>query len=261
MRLPNLFVLLLLLVGCAAGPEPDRTSEGAPTAHTVTYSSGNDRIKGILYSPPGEGRFPAVVVVHGDFGLTGWVKDRARRLAERGYIALAVDLYRGERPGDLMDAHIMDRGLPEDRVLADLKAAVNYLARRADVRRGRLGIIGWDMGGGYALDAALHDRRLRAVVTCYGRLVTDARLLSPLRASVLGIFGSLDEGISADTIGQFRTAMRKAGKRVAGLHIYAKCGHDFMTPESSGAAKPAVARATADAWNKIEEFLAGELQR
>src|SRR5262249_38088519 len=155
-----------------------------------------------------------------DFGLTGWIKDQARRLADRGYITLAVDLYRGEKPGNLMDAHIMDRGLPEERVIADLKGAVDYLARRPDVRQGRLGIIGWDMGGGYALDAALQDRRLRAVVTCYGRLITDSQLLVPLRASVLGIFGAEDEGITAKTIQQFRTAMRKAGKRVAGLHVY-----------------------------------------
>jgi carboxymethylenebutenolidase len=259
MRLPLTVALLLPLTGCATRPERDRAAEASPTTQTVTYRSAKERVQSVLYRPEGKGPFPAVVVVHGDFGLTDWVKDQARRLADRGYIALAVDLYRGAKPADLMDAHIMDRGLPEERMLADLKAAVDYLARRPDVRRGRLAIIGWDMGGGYALDAALDDRRLRAVVTCYGRLTTDPRLLAPMRASVLGIFGAEDEGITAETIGQFRTAMRKAGKRVSGLHVYRKCGHGFMTPEPSATRTPAVTRATADAWDKIEIFLRQEL--
>jgi carboxymethylenebutenolidase len=253
--------LLLILTGCTARPEPIPAPDIGPTARTVSYPAGKDRVKGVLQLPAGKGPFPAVVVVHGDFGLTAWVKDQARRLADRGYAALAVDLYRGEMPADLMDAHIMDRGLPDEQVLADLKAALDYLAGRADVRRGGVGIIGWDMGGGYALDAALHDRRLRAVVTCYGRLTTDPQLLAPLRASVLGIFAAKDQGIPPETIRRFRTAMRQAGKRVAGLHVYPGCGHGFMTPKGRAAPDPAVARAAADAWDKVETYLAEELRR
>jgi carboxymethylenebutenolidase len=218
-------------------------------------------VRGLLYRPAGQGPFPALVVIHEDHGLTDWVKEQAKRLCDKGYVVLAVDLYRGQVVTDVLDAHIMDRGLPEDRVLADLKAAVDYLAGRKDVRASALGVIGWGMGGGYALDAAVRDPRLRAAVVCYGRLTTDPALLASLRASVLGIFAGKDEGISPETIDQFRAAMQKAGKRVADTRIYPACGHGFMNPSSPYTSGAPPAEAIADAWNKLEAYLDAELNR
>jgi carboxymethylenebutenolidase len=226
---------------------------------TVSYPSGKTTLRGTLHRPAGAGPFPALILVPDDFGVTGWVKKQGRRLADRGYVTLAVDLYRGRSPPDLMDAHIMSRGLPQAQVEADLKAAAAYLAGRADVNRDALGILGWGLGGGYALDAARHDARLRAVVVCYGRLITDARLLAPLKAPVLGIFAAKDQGISAQTIKQFRAAMRKAGKRVAGIHVYRGCRHGFMGPPGPNPSSSVSAKAAADAWTKIERFLAAQV--
>jgi carboxymethylenebutenolidase len=232
-----------------------------PAAETVAYRAGKETVKAVYCRPPGKGPFPAVVVIHGDFGPTPWVKQQARRLAEKGYVALAVDLYRGELPKTVEEAHILDRGLPEDRVLADLKGAVDHLAGLPDVNKDRVGVLGWDMGGGYALDAALRDRRLRAVVICYGRLTTDPALLRPLEAPVLGIFAGKDEGITPETIKRFGAAMRKAGKRLAGAHVYPECDNGFLDPTSPHAAGKAPAAAVADAWGKIDAFLAAELKK
>jgi carboxymethylenebutenolidase len=200
-------------------------------------------------------------MIHGDFGLTDGVKEQAKRLAGRGYVVLAVDLYRGEAIPSLMDAHILSRGLPESRALGDVKAATDYLAGRDDVRGDALGVVGWDSGGGYALDAALKDPRLRAVVVCYGRVPTDAQTLAPLRASVLGIFAGADEGVSPQTIRQFRAAMEKAGKRVAGIHVYPRCDSGFLDPSAPSSARPPPADAVADAWRRIETYLDDELKR
>jgi carboxymethylenebutenolidase len=250
--------MLAALGGCA--PMTTRTAVTGPLREAVAYPSGKETVHGVVCHPAEEGTFPAVVLVHGDFGLTDYVKDQAERLARRGYVVLAVDLYRGEAPADLMDAHIMSR-LPDDQALADLRAAVDYLAGRSDVRGDRVGILGWELGGGYALDAAQHDGRLHAVVTCYGRLTTDPNLLKPLGASVFGIFAGKDEGISADTIAQFRAAMAKAGKRVAGIHVYPDCGNGFLDPAAPGATGPAADAARADAWDKIDAYLDAELKR
>src|SRR5262249_57911795 len=133
---------------------------------------------------------------------------------------------------DIEEAHIRERGLPENRVLADLRAAVDQLTAAADVRKDRVGVLGWDMGGGYALDAALRDGRLAAVVVCYGRLTTDPAALAALKAPVLGIFAGKDEGITPETLRQFRAAMKKAGKRLAGVHVYPECGNGFLDPAS-----------------------------
>jgi carboxymethylenebutenolidase len=248
-----------LLAGCARPAA--RPGGPAPAVEDVSYGAGGDTVRAVLHRPAGAGPFPALVVLHGDFGLTDGVKEQARRLAEIGYVTLAPDLYRGVRPRELLDAHIMDRGVPEDRVQADLKAAVDYLSARPDVRREALGVIGWDSGGGYALDAALRDSRFRAVVVCYGRLTTDPVLLAPLKASVLGLFAGKDEGISQETIESFRKAMQKAGKRVADLHVYPDCGPGFMNPKPSPNDAPGPPEAVADAWARVERYLDAELKR
>lgn len=224
-----------------------------PATETVHYRSGKDQVRSMLSLPAGGGRRPAVVIVHGDEGLTQALKARARQLAGQGYVVLAVDLYRGESAHDLMDAHILGRGVPDDRALADLKAAVDYLMSRPDVRPDAVGILGEELGGGYALDAALADRRIRAAVICCGRLTTDPARLTALRAPVLGLFAGKDEGIPPSTIQAFAAAMRQAGKRVAGLHVYPGARPGFLT-----AGDPAT---TAAAWTRIEAFLRQALAR
>jgi carboxymethylenebutenolidase len=247
---------VFLLAGCAEkAPAPVGNEE--PSLLRITIRVPGERVaRGVMFRPPGQGRFPGLVLVHGDFGLTKWVEDEARRLAKQGYVVYAADLYRGEVVKDVMDAHIMDRGLPQERVLADLDAAVKHLIETGGARPDALGIVGFDMGGGYALDAALRDDRLHAVVVCYGRLTTDPALLKALNASVLGIFAGQDEGIPPETIERFRMAMDKAGKRVAGIHVYPACQAGFL---ETGQGESAQARA--DAWRKIEEYLAAELKR
>ena len=249
---------VFLLLGCSSGKTPV-TEESGPISETISYPSGKDSVSGFLWRPAREGKYPGLLLIHDDFGLTGWVKDQAKRLAAQDYVVLAVDLYRGEVVSDLLDAHIMDRGLPEDRVYGDLKAAVDYLARRNDVRAGRFGVVGWDMGGGYALDAAIRDPRLLAVVTCYGRLTTDAQTLAPMKASVFCIFAGKDKGISPETIEQFRAAMNKAGKR-AGMRVYPECAHGFLNPASWATYGTPSGEDVKDAETRIDDYLYTALQ-
>jgi carboxymethylenebutenolidase len=120
-----------------------------------------------------------------------------------------------------------------------------------------LGAVGFGMGGGYALEAAIHDPRLRAVVTCYGRLITDPKLLRPLRATVFCLFAGKDEGISMDTIAQFVQAMNKAGKTVKDPRFYADCGYGFLDPANWPTYGKPKASDVKDAWQRIDTFLDG----
>lgn len=240
-----LTLCLLISLGCAAAPAPTRPQ-------TVSFPVGRETGGGFFAQPTeGAGPRPAVILVHEDMGLDAGMRARAERLADAGFAVLAVDLFRGKVLDNIEDAHIVERGLPEGRAVADIKAAADWLAKQPGIDGRRLGIVGWDMGAGYALDAAIADPRLSTCVVCYGRLTTDAKLLAPLRASVLGVFGGADEGISPTTIAQFLMAMEKAGKPVAGLHLYAGAPHGFMTPGKDGAESPAAA----DAWRRITEYL------
>ncbi|HEY7157678.1 MAG TPA: dienelactone hydrolase family protein [Gemmataceae bacterium] len=229
----------------------------------VAYSVGKESVEGFLCRPEKEGkRWPGLLLIHDANGLDSWVKDQAYRQASRGYVVLAVDLYRGETAKDVMEAHILERGLPEDRVRGDLKAAVDYLAGRDDVRDDKLGVAGFGMGGGYALETAVHDGRLRAVVNCYGRLITDPKQLASLRARVFYIYAVKDKGTTGDTIAQFVQAMNKAGKgdQLENMPGFFGCGYGFLDPANwSTYGQPEIIDVE-KAWRLIDEFLDRQLK-
>ena len=81
MRTCLLSVLICLLAVSAVAAE----------GHPVSYSSGDETVHGVLYLPPGEGPFPALVVIHEWWGLNDWVKQQASNLSDEGYAALAID--------------------------------------------------------------------------------------------------------------------------------------------------------------------------
>ncbi len=218
------FVFLLALfisamTAYAAGPE------------TVSFQSGPDTVKGVLYTPSGPGKHPAIVVIHEWWGLNDWVKERAADLARHGYVALAVDLYRGQVANDPEMAHELMRGLPQDRGVRDLVSAVTYLQTRPDVAAGKIGAIGWCMGGGYALQLAIHDPELKAVSINYGALATDPADLEKIHAAVVGNFGGQDHGIPAESIDTFAAQLKKEGVPVS-VKIYPDAGHAFENPNN-----------------------------
>lgn len=228
----------------------------AATPQTVTYQSGSETVKALVFTPPTAGRHPAIVVIHEWWGLNAWVKQQAADLASHGYVALAVDLYRGQVATDPDTAHQLSRGVPEDRALRDMTGAVAYLKTRKDVDPSRIGAVGWCMGGGYALQLAIHEPDLRAVVINYGALETDKSVLKNIHAQVLGNFGGLDKGITPDDVHAFATAMRELGKPVD-VKIYPDAGHAFQNPNNTTGYRAAD---TADAHRRILAFFAKTLQ-
>src|ERR1700675_4326607 len=158
----------------------------APKTQTVEFPSGKETIGGFLAVPDKPGTYPGVIVIHEWWGLNDWVKEQTEKLAEQGYVALAVDLYRGKVAADPSEAHELMRGLPQDRGIRDVQAAFDYLTARKDVKPGRIGTIGWCMGGGLALQFAIHQPRLGACVVNYGSLPTDPNDIQQILAPVLG---------------------------------------------------------------------------
>jgi carboxymethylenebutenolidase len=222
----------------------------------VAYMSGSDTVDAVLAVPEGTGPFPALVLIHEWWGLNDWIKNNARMFAESGYVALAIDLYRGRVAENADEAHELMRGLPEDRAARDLAAAVRFLKTRADVLPAKIGSIGWCMGGGYSLEAALRNPGLAACVVCYGRLVTDTATVAGLSVPVLGIFGEEDIGIPPKSVNDFTALARGLGKSVD-VRIYKAAGHAFMNPNN---AKGYRAEAANDAWGRIMKFFNGSMR-
>jgi carboxymethylenebutenolidase len=223
----------------------------APKTEIIQIPNGTEALSGFLATPEKPGRYPALVVIHEWWGLTDWVKGETEKLAEQGYVALAVDLYRGKVTSDPEEAHELMRGLPQDRALSDLKAGFNYLSTRKDVDRGHIGSIGWCMGGGFSLQLAIHEPRLAACVVNYGALPTDPTDIQQIGAPVLGNFGAMDRGITPDDVEAFRKTMTGLGRRVD-LKVYDGAGHGFENSTNATAYRP---EAAADAWARSVAFL------
>jgi carboxymethylenebutenolidase len=229
----------------------------AADGKSVSYKSGDETVQGMLYAPEGKGPFPALMVIHEWWGLNDWVKEQASKLADQGYVTLAVDLYRGKVATTPDEAHEIMRGVAPDRAARDLHAAVEFLSSQPNVRKDRIGSIGWCMGGGYSLDVALQEPTLTAAVINYGHLATDAASLKKINASILGIFGGQDRGISVDDVKKFEQALKQQGNRIE-VVIYPDAGHAF---ENSNNKTGYRADDAADAWKHTTSFLAATLKK
>lgn len=242
-----LALLMLLSASMAFAIEPQE----------ISYPSGSETIHGLLYLPGGTGPHPAIVVIHEWWGLNSWVKEQAEHYASEGYVALAVDLYRGQVANDAETAHELSRGLPQDRAVRDLVASVAYLRTRKDVSPQKIGAVGWCMGGGYALQLAIAEPSLTAVAINYGALATDPSSLAKIHASLLGNFGGKDPGIPPQSVEEFGQAMRHLGKEV-NIKIYPDAGHAFENPANEKGFRPTD---TADAKERMDRFFAATLKR
>jgi carboxymethylenebutenolidase len=234
----------------------------AATSKDVTYKSGGDTVHGILYSPAGKGPFPEIIVIHEWWGLNDWVKEQASKLADQGYVTLAIDLYRGKVATTPNEAHEFMGGVPQDRAKRDLEAAFNFLQSQPNVKKDRIGAIGWCMGGGYALQLALDEPKLAADVINYGvydyaSLAKDQAAIKKINAPIMGFFGAQDRGIPTDDLRKFWEQLKNLGKK-ADFSIYPDAGHAFENPNNKEGYRPKDAQ---DAWKKTVAFFAGTLKK
>lgn len=263
------FMLGSLGAACGQGHEHG----GRTTAGAIRKVPGNFEIKavlgkrisfpslagnagGYLALPDKGGRQPALIVIQEWWGVNEWIMQETDRFAKAGYVALAVDLYRGKVATTPEMAHELMRGMPEDRAMADLQAAYKLLAARPDVDPERIGVIGWCMGGGYALNLALAEPKLASVVMNYGHLVSDPATIAKVHAPLLGNFGALDKGIPPEDVKAFDAALKSAGKS-SDIRIYEGAGHGFMNPNNKDGY---VKTAADDAQGRIDRFFARTLK-
>jgi carboxymethylenebutenolidase len=229
----------------------------AADGKSVSYKSGDETVSGMLYTPSGKGPFPALIVIHEYWGLNDWVKEQASKLADQGYESLAIDLYRGKVADNPDLAHELMRGVPQDRAERDLRAAFDYLVSQSNVKKDRIGSIGWCMGGGYSLRVAILEPTLAADVIHYGPLITDPEQLKKINAPILGIFGGQDRGITPDDVKKFQQVVTQLGKKVE-IKIYPDAGHAFENPNNKQGYR---AEDAADAWKLTIDFLARTLKK
>ena len=234
---------------------PPMATEAAPkpTGSLVDLKVGAETSQAYVAKPKGAPK-GAILVVHEWWGLTGWVKHMADELAQQGYLALAVDLYKGKATSDPKEAQALMQAKDEQWGDAVEEAGLEWL--KAQGGGAKLATIGWCMGGGESLKASLNDPKdVSATVMFYGHPVTDVAKLKTMRGPLLGLWGNEDKGIPPSAVAEFDKALTEAGVPHE-FHAY-DAGHGFANP-SSGAYKTAAAK---DAWEQTKKFLATNLRK
>jgi carboxymethylenebutenolidase len=228
---------------------------------------------GHLAIPESGGR-PGVVLIHDVWGLADHTRDLAARLATAGFAALAVNLYRRLPEVRIEDAGRWIRGLSDPDALAEVQAAVDHLAAHPAVAGHRVGVVGFCMGGMYALLAAAGCRGLSAAVVFYGLLshahgLLGAEPLDParkpreplgvapeIRCPLLACFGEEDELVPLADVERLHEALAGAA-HPAEVVVYPGAGHAFLNDTRPAAYRPETARR---AWARMLEFLRRELR-
>ncbi|MEO8464605.1 MAG: dienelactone hydrolase family protein [Gammaproteobacteria bacterium] len=272
--------LALSLFACGSGEKPASTAsaaavpatkapERAPAASNeapavalleqdVAYGEGQkNNLVGFLAMPKDAAEpLPGIIVIHEWWGLNDQVKAMARKLAGEGYVALAVDLYGGATATTPDKAQGLMTTLLDDPEAGrkNLRQAYDYLEKYALAPR--IGSIGWDLGGSWALQTALlYPDKLDALVMYYGQVGVERDQLGKLRLPILGFFGSEDKSIPVHDVQNFRTTLNDLGKNAEVL-IMIGADHGFANPSG----RNYNAQSAAEAWAKTLEFLKHNLK-
>jgi carboxymethylenebutenolidase len=243
-----LFAAMLIQVPAVA------KAAAAPDTLLVQVTSGTATESAFVARPAGEAKAPGVIVVHEWWGLDGSIRDIARRLATQGYVAIVPDLYHGKVATDPMKAHELMRGLDDQEALGTINGAEAWLRAQPRTAKSGIGIVGFCMGGGLALDYGL-AHPLNAVIMFYGRPEPDPTKLTPLKAPLQAHYGQEDEGFPIAKVNQFKEALKKDGKS-AEVYVYPGAGHAFMH-EGLPSYRPDAAR---QAWARMLAFFQKNLK-
>jgi len=239
------------------------------TAHIAIQSAGGDKIDGYYARPDGEGPFPGVVVVQHIFGVDEWIMEVCRRFAHHGYMAVAPNLYSrigslGSGPVEDLAATLRARGgLNDDVVLQDLQGSVDLLRSLPDCS-GKVGLIGFCLGGRLAYLAACRLPTLDAAVDCWGGGVAPdpqqpgnppgvppIDFTDGMQVPLLGIFGNDDQRPDPSEVDRTESALKTLGKAYE-FHRYDGAGHGFFNWANVAYRQ----QQATDGWARVWDFFA-----
>lgn len=207
------------------------------------------------FSEPESSRGPGVIVLQEWWGLVPHIEAVADRFARAGFLALAPDLYHGRSTRSPDEAGKLMMALDIEKTQKELDATISFLKKHPHNSTGRVGIVGFCMGGALSLYAATHNRDLSACVVFYGghpKVVPDYASLS---APVLGLYGGKDRSVTPASARELERKLKELGKSVE-VHIYPDAGHAFFNDE-----RPEVynSEAADDAWRRSIDFFRAHL--
>ncbi len=263
------FVVTALSSGFALATQPisaatiTTDSDGLVTGE-ATIGRGDDTIPGYFARPASGENFPTILVVQEIFGVHEHIKDVCRRVAKRGYLAIAPELF--FRQGDVSKMKDINEILekvvakvPDAQVMSDLDSTVVWAAaNKGDVKR--IAITGFCYGGRITWLYAAHNPDVKSGVAWYGRLqgVAGANqpkhpidLVKELKAPVLGLYGGKDQGIPLSDVDDMKSDLKGAQSK-SDIVVYPDAPHGFHADYRQSYRK----EAAEDGWKRMFEWFA-----
>ncbi len=195
------------------------------------FQANGRTISGYL-SAPEHGSGPGVLVLHAWWGLTEPFQQVCDRLAQAGFVALAPDLYRGKTAATVEEAQTLGEALNQDleRVRADIATATQFLRQHDATNQanehGKLALVGFSLGGAYALDTSVNlAEEITAVVTFYASY--PGLDYSRSQASYLCHFAENDPFEPSESIAQMQQELQATG-RSSTFYTYPETRHWFF---------------------------------
>ncbi len=215
----------------------------------INYQSNGSTASAYL-SSPASGKGPGVIVIQEWWGLVPHIKDIADRFAKAGFLALAPDLYHGKSTKSPDEAGKLMMALNIDRAQKDLSGAVSFLMRHPLNSTGKVGTVGFCMGGALSLYAATKNANVKASVIFYGGHPNVKPDLPALQCPVLGLYAEKDTFVSPALVAELDGKLSKLGKPHE-FHTYPGVAHGFFNDE-----RPEVYDKVAadDAWARTLDF-------
>ena len=222
----------------------------------VDFASNGDTASGYLALPE-VGNGPGVIVVQEWWGLDDSLKKVVDRFAAEGFVALAPDLFGGRVAHDSDEAGELLSSLPVEQATKDLAGATDFLLAHDAVTSSKLGVVGFCMGGAFALLlAAQEGDKIGAAVPFYGVGPGTPDSYAGITAPVQGHYGNQDQMMPADDA----HATERQVREEAGVDVeffYYDAGHAFMNPEDKmGTYQQDLAEL---AWSRTVAFLRANL--
>ena len=194
------------------------------TKVTFKGKSGGD-VSGELAEPSGSAKAPSVILIQEWWGINDHIKSLADRLAKEGFLVVAPDLYHGKIAKDAGEAATLMTELDTLAAMKDIAGAVSFLKEHAR-GNGKVGVIGFCMGGALSFASACHVEGLSAIVPFYGTPPAEKVDYKKVSAPILAHFAKNDEWATVAKAQAIKTELDGLGKYMQ-LEVY-DAGHAFM---------------------------------
>ena len=160
------------------------TNRDAIEGYEVTFPSGSQirpgdgyQVRGYMARPKGPGTYPGVIILHEAFGLVEHERDVARRFASAGFVALAPDVYTRigapRNASDMNEVRAKMFGLKDEDLVRDFEAAAAFVRAESQCN-GKVGCVGFCVGGRWTLLFACSSDKVDAAIPCWGGFITRA---------------------------------------------------------------------------------------